>query len=143
VVGGTSGFDRTALSITKDSLSSFATNADIAYLADMTMGELLEKLQNLPEHSVVLYVSFLEDADGHRFLNATKALPMVASATNGPVFGMSDTYLGHGIVGGDLMRFQEQGKSLLGLFRNSLMGKKREKFQSKPFPAFTCSTGMN
>ena len=59
----------------------------------------------------MLYVSFFQDSVGNKFLNATKALPMVASAANAPVFGMSDTYLGHGIVGGDVMNFREQGKS--------------------------------
>ena len=126
VVGGTSAFDRTAMSLTKDSFSSFATNTEIAYLTDMAMGELLEKLHNLPDHSVVLYVSFFQDSAGNRFLNATKALPMVASAAAGPVFGMSDTYLGHGIVGGDLMSYQQQGKVTARIVSELLDGKRVE-----------------
>jgi signal transduction histidine kinase len=126
VVGGSSAFDRTVMSSTKDFLSSFATNVEIVYLTDMTMGALLEELQNLPEHSVVLYVSFFQDAAGHRFLNATKALPMVAAAANAPAFGMSDTYLGNGIVGGDLMNFQEQGKVTARIVSELLDGKKAE-----------------
>jgi ABC-type uncharacterized transport system substrate-binding protein len=135
VVGGSSAFDRTLTSFTKTSLSSFAANTDIAYLPDMTMSKLLEKLQNLPEHSVVFYVSFFQDADGYRFLNATKALPMVASATNGPVFGMSDTYLGHGIVGGDLMSFEEQGKETARIVSELLDGKKVEEIPIETLPS--------
>ena len=49
---------------------------------------------------------------------------MVASAANAPVFGMSDTYLGHGIVGGDLMNFGEQGKVTARIVSELLDGKK-------------------
>jgi signal transduction histidine kinase/ABC-type uncharacterized transport system substrate-binding protein len=126
VVGGTSAYDRTVMSLTKDALSSFAANVEITYLTDMSMGGLLEKLRNLPERSVVLYLSFFQDAGGDKFLNATKALPMVAEAANAPAFGMSDTYLGNGIVGGDLMNFQEQGKVTARIVSELLDGKKVE-----------------
>jgi signal transduction histidine kinase len=135
VVGGTSDFDRTFMSFTRNSMSSFAANADIAYLTDMAMGELLEKLQNLPENSVVLYVSLFQDTAGRSFLNATKALPMVASAANGPVFGVSDTYLGRGIVGGDLMNFQEQGKVTAQIVSELLDGKKVEELPIRTLPS--------
>ncbi len=75
----------------------------------MEMEKLLEQLRNLPENSIVLYISFFQDSTGKKFVNATQALPMVASAANAPVFGMSDTYLGHGIVGGDVMNFYGTG----------------------------------
>jgi len=35
---------------------------------------------------------------------------MIAGAANAPVFGISDTQLGHGIVGGFVVSFEEQGK---------------------------------
>jgi signal transduction histidine kinase len=135
VVGGTSDFDRTVMSLTKNSMSSFAVNADIVYLTDMAIGELVEKIKNLPEHSVVLYVSFFQDAADHSFLNATKALPMVGSAANGPVFGMSDTYLGRGIVGGDLMNFQQQGKITARMVSELLDGKKVEDLPIRTLPS--------
>jgi signal transduction histidine kinase len=135
VVGGTSAFDRTLMSITKDALSSFAANVEITYLTDMSMGRLLEKLPNLPERSVLLYVSFFQDAEGYRFVNTTKALPMVAAAANAPTFAMSDTYLGNGIVGGDLMSFQEQGKATARIVSELLDGKKAEEIPIRTLPS--------
>ncbi len=35
---------------------------------------------------------------------------MIADAANAPVFGIADTYLGHGIVGGFVVSAEEQGK---------------------------------
>src|ERR1700740_561257 len=106
IVGGTTAFDKTAMSITKADITPLASKVDFVYMTDLEMNELLKRLQQLPKQTVVLYISFFQDAAGHKFINATRALPMIAEAANAPVFGVSDTYLGNGIVGGDVMRFQ-------------------------------------
>lgn len=124
VVGGTSVYDRMLMAATRKFFSSFQTKTEFSYLTDMEMGKLLEQLKNLPEDSIVFYTSFFQDSAGNEFLNATRALPMIASAANAPVFGMSDTYLGHGIVGGDLMNFQEEGKVTARIVSELLEGKK-------------------
>src|SRR4029077_6761575 len=98
VVGGSSVYDRVVMAFTREFFSSSQTRVEFSYLTDMEMEKLLEQLKNLPENSIVFYTSFLQDSVGNGFLNATKALPMVASAANAPIFAMSDTYLGHGIV---------------------------------------------
>jgi signal transduction histidine kinase len=135
VVGGSSAYDRMVMSATKNALSSFAANVEITYLTDVSMGGLLKELHNLPDRSLVLYTSFFQDADGHTFVNATKALPMVAAAANAPIFGMSDTYLGNGIVGGDLMSFQEQGKATARIVSELLDGKKAEDIPIRTLPS--------
>jgi signal transduction histidine kinase len=124
VVGGSSVYDRVVMAFTREFFSSSQTRVEFSYLTDMEMEKLLEQLKNLPENSIVFYTSFLQDSVGNRFLNATKALPMVASAANAPIFAMSDTYLGLGIVGGDLMNFQEQGKVTARIVSELLEGKK-------------------
>jgi signal transduction histidine kinase len=127
VVGGTSVYDQVVLAATKEFFSSLQQpKTEFSYLTDMEMGKLLEQLKNLPESSIVFYTSFFQDSAGNKFLNATKALPMIASAANAPVFGMSDTYLEHGIVGGDLMNFREQGKVTAQIVSELLEGKRPE-----------------
>jgi signal transduction histidine kinase len=126
VVGGSSVYDQVVIAATKEFFSSVQAGAEVSFLVDMEMASLLEKLKNLPENSIVFYTSFFQDSDGHRFLNATQALPMVASVANAPVFGMSDTYLGHGIVGGSLMNFQEQGKVTAAIVSRLLQGERPE-----------------
>ena len=110
VVGGQSRYDRGLTALVKAALISYETRLDVTYLTDLPMNELQEKLRHLPSRSIVLYVSFFKDAQGREFLNATDVLPRVSAASNAPVFGMSDTYLGRGIVGGFVVSFEEQGK---------------------------------
>jgi signal transduction histidine kinase len=110
IVGGTSEFDRGVQGITKASLDSYPVALDFTYLTDIEMRSLLDRLRHLPSQTVVLYLSFFRDAAGAQFLNATTALPQVSEASNAPVFGISDVYLGHGVVGGYVVSFAEQGR---------------------------------
>jgi len=126
VLAGSSAFDKMVMSRARVALSSLKTTVEILYPPEMEMGKLLKILQELPDHSIVLYTSFFQDSAGNRFLNATKALPVIAAASNGPDFGMSDTYLGHGIVGGYVMPFEKQGKITAQIVSKLLDGKKAE-----------------
>jgi signal transduction histidine kinase len=135
VVGGSSAYDRVAIAATKGLLASSQPQTQFSYLVDTEMGKLLEELRNLPGNSIVLYISFFQDSGGNRFLNATKALPMIASAANAPVFGMSDTYLGHGVVGGDVMNFREQGRVTAQIVSELLDGEKPEDIPIKTLPS--------
>ena len=110
VVGGGSDYDRRLTALVKTDLLSYENKLDVAYLTDLPMSKLLERLRHLPDHSMVLYLSFFKDAQGREFLNIAEALPMIAGAANAPVFGIVDTQLGHSIVGGFVVSFEEQGK---------------------------------
>jgi signal transduction histidine kinase len=110
VVAGQSRYDRGLTALVKAGLSSYETRLDITYLTDLLLNELQERLRHLPSHSIVVYVSFFKDAQGREFLNTAEALPLITAASNAPVFGLSDTYLGRGIVGGFVVSFEEQGK---------------------------------
>ena len=123
VVSGSSQFDKATLRMTKASLDAHPVPLQFTYLTNLDMSSLLERVHNLPKHTVVLYISFFRDALGSQFVNATTALPLVSEAANAPVFGVSDTYLGHGIVGGYVVSFADQAKIAAGLVAEIFEGK--------------------
>jgi signal transduction histidine kinase len=135
VVGGSSVFDRLLMAATKEYFTSLQTNVAFSCLDDMEMDKLLGRLRWLPGNSILFYISFFQDFTGMRFVNATQVLPMVASNANAPVFGMSDTYLGHGIVGGDVMNFTEQGKLTARIVAKLLEGKKSADIPIETLPS--------
>src|SRR5271157_3823992 len=124
VVSGSSQFDKATLRLTKGSLDRHPVPLDFTYLTNLDMSSLLQRLRNLPKRTVVLYTSFFRDAGGNQFVNASTALPLVSEAANAPVFGISDTYLGHGIVGGYVVSFSEQGRIAAQLAAEILDGRK-------------------
>ncbi len=134
VVGGTSSFDKVVMSLTKSAFASFHTKPEVLYLTDLEMDKLLKQLQRLPSHSITLYTSFFQDSAGNKFLNTTQALPKIAAASAAPDFGMSDTYIGHGIVGGYVMPFEKQGKITAQIVSELLDGKKAEQIPIQTIP---------
>jgi len=82
---------------------------------------LLSRLHQLPPDSFVLYNSMSK-----LIVYAKPALPMVADASNAPVFIMTDSHLGHGVICGKVMNFQNQGRIAARLINELLAGKKPE-----------------
>jgi len=110
VIAGQSRYDRGLTAFVKAELNSYENRLDVTYLTDLPMNKLLERVRHLPSRSIVLYLTFFKDIEGREFLNSLDVLPRITAASNAPVFGVSDTYLGRGIVGGYVVSFEEQGK---------------------------------
>jgi signal transduction histidine kinase len=126
IVGGSSGYDRITEKIITSRLNSHQSGLTFSYLTNLEMGTLIETVRHLPPNSIVLYTSLFRDGAGAQFLNATVALPLVANASNAPVFGMSDTYIGNGAVGGCVLSFSEQTKIVADIVLNMLNGARAE-----------------
>lgn len=64
VVGGVSDFDKQQQAYIKQHLKGLADHLDIAYMTDLAVPELLERLTHLPRHTFVLLTSIAQDAEG-------------------------------------------------------------------------------
>ena len=64
--------------------------------------ELLAKVARLPHNSALLYLVFTRDARVAAVISR-ELLSVMAEKANAPVFGILDSYLGRGIVGGSLL----------------------------------------
>lgn len=124
VVGGTSFNDIQVENVIKEQLRLYEGNFDISYLTNLTMPDIQERLHQLPNHTIVLYCCMTRDAQGNRFAAGGDALSKVATASNAPVFGMFDSFIHHGIVGGQVSSFFRQGKIAGGLTMRILNGEK-------------------
>jgi PAS domain S-box-containing protein len=102
VVGGTSRFDRAWMRIVREDLRDFDPRVTIAYDTESRLADLLGKVSALPSDTIVLYVSMTRDG-----ANVSTRPPdvarMLSEASSVPVYGLSTTYLGQGIVGGVLL----------------------------------------
>ena len=109
VVAGTSASDLAVLKLAQASLGENTKRFAIRYLTDISANDLIKKATQLPKQSALLYLSFSQDTEGKSFI-PREILSILSKQVNIPVFGIIDTYLGHGIVGGNLLSAELQGK---------------------------------
>jgi PAS domain S-box-containing protein len=109
VVGGVSEFDKRQQAAVKQRLAPLTNQVDISYMTDLAVPDLIERLRQLPNHTIVLLTSVGQDAAGTRY-KSNEIGAIVAAAANAPVFSLFDVYLNHGEVGGDLASLSDQGR---------------------------------
>ncbi len=110
VVTGASTFDKGWENVARDRFKSYDGRLTISYLSGLPVDALLRAVAQLPPHAVVIYLSVLEDRTGAHFY-ARDIAGQVATAANAPVYGVCDTFLGLGIVGGHMTTFEDMGKT--------------------------------
>jgi signal transduction histidine kinase len=119
LITGSSAYDLSKLALIRSDLRAYQPRMDYIELTGLEMPVLLSRLHQLPPDSVVLYNSMSKT-----IVYAKPVLPIVADTANAPVFAMTDTHLGHGVIGGKVMSFQNQGRIAAGLINEILAGRK-------------------
>jgi transcriptional regulator with GAF, ATPase, and Fis domain/ABC-type uncharacterized transport system substrate-binding protein len=109
IVSGSSLSDREAQKLAQTSLREYQGPLEINYIDDDSQAALLEKVAQLPENAALLYLVFNRDAKGAAFVSR-EMLSAISAKANAPVFGILETYLGYGIVGGSLLSAEVQGR---------------------------------
>jgi signal transduction histidine kinase len=94
---------------------------NVQYLIDFDASELLENVAHLPKNSAILYLTVLRDATGKAFV-PRDFMALISEKANAPVFGLGDTLLGHGVVGGSLVSAENHGKTLAEIAVRLLSG---------------------
>ena len=109
VITGASGLDGLILETIQADL------ADVKYLqceywTGLSTAELSARVRKLPTDHVVMIASYLRDSDAGITSTGRRAIEKIASASNVPVFGIDESFLDTGIVGGCIVPANEQGK---------------------------------
>jgi nitrogen-specific signal transduction histidine kinase/GAF domain-containing protein len=123
VVAGASGYERAWVEEARRDLHDYKSRLEFTYLVGQPKAELLRQVAVLPPHAVVLYLTFLRDGRGRLFASGD-VLAELARVCNAPIYGISETYLGHGIVGGSVLSPQLLGARMGELALRVLAGAK-------------------
>ncbi len=101
----------------------FATDqsgTEFKYFSGTPLKELKEQLSQLSPDTAILLLPFVQDIRGTSYSTPDVAAA-ISAVTNAPVFSLYDTLLGHGVVGGHLVRLEEHGR-LAGKLAARIMG---------------------
>ena len=135
VVSGTSAYDRNWLRRAREALREYESRFEVSYWAGQPLQQLLENLRKLPADGIVLYLAVSGDSSGRTYSPADMARRISASSA-APVYGVLETYLGQGIVGGSFPSFEAHGKLAGDVALRVLAGEKPENIavQSSALP---------
>jgi chemotaxis protein methyltransferase CheR len=109
IITGSSFGDRAVQKLARKILRGNPNRLEIKYLPEISIKNLMQKVEQLPEHSVILYIVFSRDSEGKNLV-PREILSDISRKANAPTFGILDTYLGFGIVGGSMLSAEVQGR---------------------------------
>jgi signal transduction histidine kinase len=121
VVTGASPWDVEWTNRLHDELKQFQGRAKIEFLSALPTLELLERLRGLNGEAIVFTPGFFQDGAGRVFV-PRDSVAMMAGAANAPVYAPSETYLGTGTIGGQMLSFSAMGRQGGGIADKLLRG---------------------
>ena len=108
VVFGDSPLERFWVEETRREFQPFANRVNFAWFNHMSFTEMQKRAAGLPPRSAIFLGILSVDAEGIPYTEQS-ALARLHAKANAPIFGLHDTQLGHGIVGGPLMAIEDLG----------------------------------
>ncbi len=118
-------------------LKNLSLKVDIEYNENMTKQEILEKLSNMEEHTLVLLGTFVTDRDGV-FYDESIVIQDLSEILDVPIFVLMDSYMGTGALGGFVSMSINQGITAGNIARELLNGK-----QIGDIPSIYASEALN
>ena len=109
VVLGSSPLEKFWLGEMHHQLEPFTNRVTFNWLTELSFAELQKRAATLPPRSAIFYAFFTADAAGVPYVEES-ALRRLHEVANAPAFGVFDTQLGHGIVGGRLICVEESSR---------------------------------
>jgi signal transduction histidine kinase/ABC-type uncharacterized transport system substrate-binding protein len=123
VVTGSSPADRVWLEQARRQLAAPGGGIEVVYRAALPMEEVLRDVASLSKGTVVLVGPFLRDATGRDF-TTPDAVKQIVAASRVPVYGLTDTSVGSGVVGGQVVSFEAHGRVAAELALRVLAGER-------------------
>jgi len=114
---------------------SFSTRVRFTWTNELSLEEMRERVAALPPQTAVLFGELFVDAAGIPPRDWNYALASLHAVSNGPIFGLFDTQLGQGIVGGPLISISEMSRRAATTALRILNGEAPESIELQPVTA--------
>lgn len=105
----------------REQLLGLTPAVNVEFCKNTGLADILDRAAKLPPDAVILLSVFNRDNTG-RFYDKNEVAEAVSARAAVPVYGILDTDLGHGIVGGMLSNGQDQGRAMARIALHVLAG---------------------
>lgn len=136
VVAGSYSIDSVFLKQAQEEFRDLEGKVEITYLTGLPLAELKTRLAQLPEKTIVFYLSMILDNTGKSYYNPEVLAVLVPSA-NAPIYGAAQTFFGTGIIGGRIVDFDAIGTRMAETGLRILAGEKPQNIARQTIPNTT------
>jgi signal transduction histidine kinase len=113
-MAGSSDFDQRWLRSAKMGLVNIEKVIETTYVTGISIEEFAEQAGRLPDDSILVVLTIMQDRNGRNFAPRT-ALERIAAVASVPVYGPYSTYIGSGVVGANSVTFESVGVAMAKL----------------------------
>jgi len=121
VISGRDRLDKVLEQSVRRSLGAWEGRLQIEYFSGLALEDVLERVASLAPQTAILHTIF--SADAQRTYRNPDAAQRISRAANAPVFGLYDTLLGKGIVGGLMTHHGKEAERAVQLGLEILRGR--------------------
>jgi signal transduction histidine kinase len=108
VIGGAGASDSVAVSAAASAVSTLGDSVKLTIVQGLSLDALLPTLRQLPRHAIVIFANYRQDGHGQAF-EPLDVVGSIARAASGPMYTQLRSYVGEGVVGGSVTRFDDEG----------------------------------
>ncbi len=126
IAAGIHPMDRWLERLARRDFQKWEDRLEFHYLRDLPLDTILTTVSSAPSDSIVFVTSYGQDVTG-KYHTAVELSRQLARVSKVPIFGILDTLIGHGIVGGSLISFEyigsKAGELVLDILKGTQDGK--------------------
>lgn len=131
VVIGSSPLEQFWLAELQGSFGAYTNRVRFDWLNGLSFAQMQQHCATLPPRSAVFFALLAVDAEGVPHLEQ-QSLTRLREVANAPLFGLQDTQLGRGIVGGPLMSIEEVSRTAARVAVRLLQGEDPDTIRLSP-----------
>lgn len=109
VLSGSTAPERAMKSAAQEAILALNSGLEIEFVEGLPQSQLFQKLAGADRNTAILMLSYDEDLEGTNYSTA-ELIEQLSGKCPGPIYGLYDTLLGYGIVGGSLESAESQGR---------------------------------
>src|SRR5215831_9927300 len=114
VVIGNSPVEKYWLGQLQENFQSFRDRVSFTWFNELSFDDMMKRVETLPPRSAVYFFLLAIDAAGIPH-EEQKALTRLNAVSNSPIFSFSDSFFGHGIVGGPLISVEDYSQQMANI----------------------------
>jgi signal transduction histidine kinase len=107
VVAGAGAADSTSVAAVVREAKSLGDSLEVSVLQGLPLDELLPQLRRIPRRSIVVFANYRLDGRGHAY-EPLDIVASIARAATAPMYTQLGSYVGEGVVGGSVLRFDDE-----------------------------------